>query len=81
MLQTSTLEVLRTVAAEEGFPGLYKGIQSQIVRTVLASALMLTVKERVSARTAVFLQVPPACVCPAGLLGQTSKHMAAEARG
>ncbi len=57
VLQSSALAVLRRIVAEEGSSGLYKGIQSQLVRTVLASALMLTVKERLNARTALALQI------------------------
>jgi Mitochondrial carrier protein len=53
----STTEVLQHIVATEGLPGLFKGIQSQLVRTVLASALMLTVKERVAKRTAVILSI------------------------
>jgi hypothetical protein len=56
-VQLTTTEVLQHIVATEGLPGLFKGIQSQLVRTVLASALMLTVKERVAKRTAVFLSI------------------------
>ncbi len=51
------VDVLKRIVATEGPSGLFKGLQSQLFRTVLASALLLTVKERVATRTALFLQI------------------------
>ena len=57
LLQSSALHVMQRIVEDEGVSGLFKGLQSQLFRTVLASALMLTVKERVSTRTAIFLNL------------------------
>ena len=38
--------VVRAVVHAEGFTGLYKGLQAQLIKTVLAAAFALTVKEK-----------------------------------
>ncbi|GJP56286.1 hypothetical protein CLOM_g15354 [Closterium sp. NIES-68] len=39
---------MRVIWQTEGLPGFFKGIQAQILKTVLSSALMLMIKEQVS---------------------------------
>ena len=51
----SVSDILRHIMATEGVTGLYKGLQPQLLRTVLASALMMTVRERVARRTSAML--------------------------
>ena len=55
MLQASTIDIFRTIIKTEGVQGLYKGIPSQMFRTVLATALMLATKERITHATAKYL--------------------------
>lgn len=43
----STLELMQYIIKTEGVAGLYKGIQPQLFRSVLASALMFMAKERI----------------------------------
>ncbi len=52
----SLLAVMRLVVATEGASGLYKGLHAQLLKTVLAAAFSLTVKEK-SWRTAMLLVV------------------------
>ena len=54
-MQASTLDVLRNLVSTEGVSGLYKGIPSQMFRTVLATALLLATKERIAHATARYL--------------------------
>ena len=49
------MSVFQAIVKAEGYPGLYKGIQSQLFRTVLATALLLATKERIAHGTAKFL--------------------------
>lgn len=46
---TDLFQVLRTVAREEGTRGLYRGIDAQLSKSLLSTALMLAVKERTEA--------------------------------
>ncbi|KAL0928585.1 hypothetical protein M5K25_000483 [Dendrobium thyrsiflorum] len=39
---------LSSIWKEEGIPGLFKGLQAQILKTVLSSALLLMIKEKIS---------------------------------
>ncbi|KAI0530833.1 hypothetical protein KFK09_000381 [Dendrobium nobile] len=39
---------LSSIWKEEGVPGLFKGLQAQILKTVLSSALLLMIKEKIS---------------------------------
>lgn len=39
----------------EGIPGFFKGLQAQILKTVLSSALLLMIKEKISAGTWVLI--------------------------
>ncbi|KAH0470811.1 hypothetical protein IEQ34_000534 [Dendrobium chrysotoxum] len=39
---------LSSIWNEEGIPGLFKGLQAQILKTVLSSALLLMIKEKIS---------------------------------
>eukprot|EP00475_Leptophrys_vorax_P011447 TRINITY_DN17990_c0_g2_i1.p1 TRINITY_DN17990_c0_g2~~TRINITY_DN17990_c0_g2_i1.p1 ORF type:complete len:394 (-),score=16.99 TRINITY_DN17990_c0_g2_i1:429-1565(-) len=43
------LLAMRVIWKTEGLPGFYKGLQAQILKTVLAAALMLMIKEKVAA--------------------------------
>ncbi|KAL2491890.1 Peroxisomal adenine nucleotide carrier 1 [Abeliophyllum distichum] len=47
--------VLRAIWKREGVPGFFKGLQAQILKTVLSSALLLMVKEKISATTWIFV--------------------------
>ncbi|KAK8959884.1 Peroxisomal adenine nucleotide carrier 1 [Platanthera guangdongensis] len=40
--------VLSSIWKEEGVPGFFKGLQAQILKTVLSSALLLMIKEKIS---------------------------------
>ncbi|KAJ3676292.1 hypothetical protein LUZ60_003704 [Juncus effusus] len=42
------LEALRAIWSREGIPGFFKGLQAQILKTVLSSALLLMIKEKIS---------------------------------
>jgi hypothetical protein len=46
------VEALKHVASTEGVPGLYRGLPSQLFRTVLATALLLATKEHIAVGTA-----------------------------
>lgn len=39
---------LSSIWREEGIPGFFKGLQAQILKTVLSSALLLMIKEKIS---------------------------------
>lgn len=41
-------EALKAIWSKEGIPGFFKGIQAQILKTVLSSALLLMIKEKIS---------------------------------
>jgi len=43
--------VLRTIYRDEGIPGLYRGCNLQLVHTVLKSALLMMVRERIAVTT------------------------------
>lgn len=47
--------VLRAIWQKEGALGFFKGLQAQILKTVLSSALLLMIKEKISATTWVLL--------------------------
>ena len=56
MFQTlSSWDILKLIRKKEGITGLFKGLKPQLVRTVLASALMLTAKERIASRSSAVL--------------------------
>ncbi|URE49284.1 potassium transporter [Musa troglodytarum] len=42
---------LSSIWRREGFPGFFKGLQAQILKTVLSSALLLMIKEKISKYT------------------------------
>nr|XP_018685335.1 PREDICTED: peroxisomal adenine nucleotide carrier 1 isoform X2 [Musa acuminata subsp. malaccensis] len=42
---------LSSIWGKEGFPGVFKGLQAQILKTVLSSALLLMIKEKISKYT------------------------------
>lgn len=46
---------LYTIWKKEGLPGFFKGLQAQILKTVLSSALLLMVKEKIPKATWVIL--------------------------
>ncbi|KAG9152202.1 hypothetical protein Leryth_016398 [Lithospermum erythrorhizon] len=47
--------VLYAIYRKEGVSGYFKGLQAQILKTVLSSALLLMIKEKISASTWVFI--------------------------
>ena len=52
----STWSIMKAIYKTEGAAGLYKGLHAQLVRTVLASALMLATKEHIADRTSLVLR-------------------------
>ena len=42
---------LSSVWRREGFPGFFKGLQAQILKTVLSSAFLMMIKENISKST------------------------------
>lgn len=46
---TGLFQVLREVASKEGFRGLYKGLDAQLSKSLLSTALTLAIKERTEA--------------------------------
>lgn len=42
------LAALSAIWGKEGIPGFFKGLQAQILKTVLSSALLLMIKEKIS---------------------------------
>eukprot|EP00850_Spirogloea_muscicola_P000841 SM000003S11086 [mRNA] locus=s3:773450:775290:- [translate_table: standard] len=46
------IQALQIIWQREGISGFYKGLQAQILKTVLSAALMLMIKEKVTAATA-----------------------------
>ncbi|TVU19267.1 hypothetical protein EJB05_35406 [Eragrostis curvula] len=49
------LDALRAIWSKEGIPGFFKGLHAQILKTVLSSALLLMIKEKISKFTWVSL--------------------------
>ncbi len=49
------MDVFKAVVKKDGVLGLYHGVPSQLFRTVLATALLLTTKERIAASTARYI--------------------------
>jgi hypothetical protein len=49
------LGALRVIWSKEGIPGFYKGLHAQILKTVMSSALLLMIKEKISKFTWVSL--------------------------
>lgn len=47
--------VLYAIWKSEGIPGFFKGLHAQILKTVLSSALLLMIKEKISATTWVLI--------------------------
>ncbi|KAE8677711.1 Peroxisomal adenine nucleotide carrier 1 [Hibiscus syriacus] len=45
----TVLDVVRTIWKREGISGFFKGLEAQITKTVLSSALLLMIKEKISA--------------------------------
>ncbi|KAK4478061.1 hypothetical protein RD792_017326 [Penstemon davidsonii] len=48
-------ETLNSIWENEGLPGFFKGLQAQILKTVLSSALLLMIKEKITKSTWVLL--------------------------
>jgi adenine nucleotide transporter 17 len=48
---TNMLQAWQQIATEEGLKGYFKGLNAQIVKTVLSAALMLMIKEKVASGT------------------------------
>jgi adenine nucleotide transporter 17 len=44
------LDCLRRLLAEEGVPGLYRGVDKKLAHTVLTAALMFAIYEKIAAR-------------------------------
>ena len=53
---SNTSEALAYIVKSEGFKGLYKGIEPQLLKGVLAAAVMLMIKEKVFGVTRATLQ-------------------------
>lgn len=53
--QKTVLGVLCAIWRSEGVPGFFKGLHAQILKTVLSSALLLMIKEKISATTWVLI--------------------------
>lgn len=53
--QESTLTTLYKIVQTDGFFGLYKGVEAQLLRTVLSAGLMLMAKEKLEHWTRVVL--------------------------
>ncbi|CAI9102238.1 OLC1v1000477C1 [Oldenlandia corymbosa var. corymbosa] len=53
--QKTVPKVLYAIWKKEGVPGFFKGIEAQILKTVLSSALLLMIKEKISATTWVLI--------------------------
>ncbi|KAL3538083.1 hypothetical protein ACH5RR_001449 [Cinchona calisaya] len=49
--QKTVCSVLYAIWRKEGVPGFFKGLEAQILKTVLSSALLLMIKEKISATT------------------------------
>ena len=49
------LGALHAIWSKEGIPGFFKGLHAQILKTVLSSALLLMIKEKISKFTWVSL--------------------------
>ncbi|KAK7842397.1 peroxisomal adenine nucleotide carrier 1 [Quercus suber] len=47
--------VIRAIWKSEGVPGFFKGLHAQILKTVLSSALLLMIKEKITASTWVLI--------------------------
>ena len=47
--------VIRSIWKSEGVPGFFKGLHAQIMKTVLSSALLLMIKEKITATTWVLI--------------------------
>lgn len=47
--------VVYAIWRSEGVPGFFKGLHAQILKTVLSSALLLMIKEKISATTWVLI--------------------------
>ncbi|MBA0561485.1 hypothetical protein Golob_018307, partial [Gossypium lobatum] len=50
-----TYPAISNIWKKEGIPGFFKGIEAQITKTVLSSALLLMIKEKISATTWVLI--------------------------
>lgn len=46
---------IRAIWKSEGVPGFFKGLHAQILKTVLSSALLLMIKEKITASTWVLI--------------------------
>lgn len=53
--QKTVLSVLYGIWKREGLLGYFKGLHAQILKTVLSSALLLMIKEKISATTWVLI--------------------------
>ena len=49
------LDALYAICRKEGIPGFFKGLNAQILKTVLSSALLLMIKEKISRYTWIML--------------------------
>ena len=47
--------VVHSIWRKEGILGFFKGLQAQILKTVLSSALLLMIKEKITSSTWVFI--------------------------
>ena len=65
------MHVIRTILANEGWLGLYKGLGPQLVKGVLSSALMLATKEKLQKYAAIYVRL---CIMALQLLLQNSQQ-------
>ncbi|KAJ0981545.1 hypothetical protein J5N97_009800 [Dioscorea zingiberensis] len=50
------MNALHTIWSKEGVPGFFKGLQAQILKTVLSSALLLMIKEKISSSSWILMR-------------------------
>ncbi|MEW5297348.1 MAG: hypothetical protein WDW36_000562 [Sanguina aurantia] len=57
---TGVFDAIRRIYRLESFPGFYKGFQVKVMQTVLAAALLMSIKEQVYGTTKLLLTLPGA---------------------
>lgn len=70
---------MRLIWTAEGLPGFFKGLEAQLLKTVLAAALMLMIKEKVTAGTAASLTTLREAMGRGSRRAQTGKAAASSA--
>lgn len=54
-VRRTVMGVVRSIWSKEGTLGFFKGLQAQILKTVLSSALLLMIKEKITSTTWVLI--------------------------